>query len=331
MKRLNPKSENRPAPKLKESNGIPLLRENLKQCFNFSNSNVLNLKVWNIRRFRFISNFVFRASNLVILSFFFISSALGMDADLWQLPLLPDATVIWQDQPMEVNQIRATATHLRTDLPAEKALNFYKSALERLGWRQEHNLTPEISTFVRKDKFIYVGIFPAQKDTPRDIYLIASPVSLTICGELRDYFLKEQMMPDAPGKDLEGVPRYPGSRRRLDILMPRQTGVAIYESDDSPGEIARFFRQEMKRVGWQENKALNAGALQRLNPLIKEIQILLFNRGNSQVLFNITVTPKNFPPEAKALGRTLIIIAENMEKEVAFPKPPEPSDRRGNK
>ncbi|MCX5714630.1 MAG: hypothetical protein NT033_07490 [Candidatus Omnitrophica bacterium] len=266
----------------------------------------------------------------IIFGAFFVTCCLAMDADLWQLPLFPEATVIWRDRPIEVNQVKATATHLRTSQPAAKVLQFYKSALEGLGWKYSKDLTPEISTFVKDNKFVYVGIFPAQQDTPRDVYLIASPVSLTICEELRDYFLKEHIMPDTQGKDLDGVPRYPGSRRRLDILMPRQAGVVIYESDSSPRDIARFFRQEMQRAGWKEDKALSTEAVQKFNPIMKDMQILLFNRENNRILFNITLTPKNFPPEAKAYGRTLIIIARNMEKEIASPKKhPELSETPG--
>ncbi len=257
---------------------------------------------------------------LIILGAFFISSALAMDEDLWQLPQLPGSSIVWKDQPMEVNQIKANATHLRTDLPVDKILQFYKSALEPLGWKYDKNLTPEISTFVKENKFIYVGIFPLRANVFRDVYLIVSPASLTICEELKDYFFKEHIMPDAQGKDLEGVPRYPGSRRRLDIFLSPQSGVLIYESDGAPRDIARFFRQEMPRNGWREEHALSAEVVQKLNPLMRGIQILLFNRGNNKILFNITAIPKGLPVQAKAFGRTLIIIARNMEKEVAFPK-----------
>ncbi|MCX5697925.1 MAG: hypothetical protein NTU54_08190 [Candidatus Omnitrophica bacterium] len=256
----------------------------------------------------------------IFLSAFFISSALAMDADLWQLPQLPEATVVWKDQPMEVNQIKANATHLRTALSEDKIISFYKNALEGQGWKYDKKLTPDISAFIKKDRFIYIGIIPAKENHPRDVYLIASPASLAICENLKDYFLKERIAPDVQGKDFADVPRYPGSRRRIDVLFPQQAGYLIYETDAAPRDIARFFRQEMPRSGWKEERALSAEVMQKLNPMLKDMQILLFHRGDNTVLFNITVTPKNFPDEAKALGRTLIIITRNMQREIAFPK-----------
>jgi hypothetical protein len=64
---------------------------------------------------------------------------------------------------------------------------------------------------------------------------------------------------DAPGSDLEGVPRFPGTVRVLSAAeqgMPQQ--MAVYDGAGSPATAELFYRARMKQAGWSEDTTFTA-------------------------------------------------------------------------
>jgi hypothetical protein len=89
---------------------------------------------------------------------------------------------------------------------------------------------------------------------------------------------------DAPGRDVEDVPRPPGSKRLLSSFEEGQPqAMTIYaESSKSPTELRRFYRADMKRRGWQHLTVSRAPEGMRLP---EEAQnTLVFERGPRMVI-----------------------------------------------
>jgi len=241
------------------------------------------------------------------------------DTALWGLPKLPGSQMVWEDKPIEVNDIRARGDHLRSSLSFEEILSFYEDYFSSQGWELRRNLTENIFTFVKDNRFVFLGLQCHGERQPCDVYIVSSPTDLAICKVLEKYFLKEQMAVDVPGKDLPDVLRYPGSKRRLDILSPEIGAILVYEADAQPQDIAKFYRQALKQVGWREERALMANIVQRLSPKLKDTAVLLFYHNEDTLLINVTRVPEKFPGE-KTKGRSFIIISKNMVQEMAYQK-----------
>ncbi|MBI5368342.1 MAG: hypothetical protein HZA54_15005 [Planctomycetes bacterium] len=65
---------------------------------------------------------------------------------------------------------------------------------------------------------------------------------------------------DVPGRDLPDCPRPPGARRVLALEPDAESGrILLYETAQSPAELARWYRAEMPRRGWS-SAAAEAGA-----------------------------------------------------------------------
>jgi hypothetical protein len=59
---------------------------------------------------------------------------------------------------------------------------------------------------------------------------------------------------DAPGSDIDGVPRFPGTVRVLSAAeqgMPQQ--MAVYDGTGSPATAELFYRSRMRQGGWSED------------------------------------------------------------------------------
>lgn len=254
---------------------------------------------------------------LVVSYWLLVTGIFAMDIDLWSLPRLPESEVIWQDKNLEVNGIVAPAMHLRSKLSTQEIIDFYKDILTKYNWQiNEHYPKEHVLIFTQQDKFFYVVAMENGKDLPCDVYLVNSPADLAICKTLKDYFLQETVAPDTQGKDFSDLPRYPGSKRRLNVFTPFEGAALIYEAQAQPQEIAQFYRQNLKASGWKEERALTQEMFKKLARQLKGIElpaILLFYRGKDSLLINVTSVPK-------LSGRSLIIIAKNIEKEMIYPK-----------
>jgi len=237
-----------------------------------------------------------------------------MEPDLWQLPELPEKTVLWKDQPISLNTISGSATHLRTSMAPAEVKAFYEKALVEKGWKFEQNLTEEFTVFTKGGQYMYVCVINNGL-TQHDVYLVRSPESLAVCRMLRDYFLKTQMVQDAPGKDMPDIMRYPDSKRRFSLAAPDAGGVMIYEAQGTPSQIAAFYRKNLAASGWSPVRALSTEILSRLKIVQKDVSMLLFRRGEENVLINIVVPPEGFPSEKLPAPRSLIIVSRNIDKQ----------------
>jgi len=66
--------------------------------------------------------------------------------------------------------------------------------------------------------------------------------------------LKPDKFGDMPGKDIDDVPRYPGSRRQIAVSQENTRtidSVVVYEGDGSVNGSILFYRSRMKNAGWK--------------------------------------------------------------------------------
>lgn len=255
-----------------------------------------------------------------------------MDAELWNLPQPEQSEIVWKDKPVEIMGIMASATHLRCYGLKEQIQNFYKDVLNKENWQVNADFTNErILAFNKGEKFIYV--MAADTGNPQnqscEVFLVSSPSSLAVCNILKEYFFKKEVGPDAPGKDFSDIPRYPGSKRRLNVFVPGQVNTLMYETDAKPREIADFYQQVLKAGGWKEEGGSNeeiVGALAKsLRNLPKSsvaqfkenFSMLCFYKGEDSLLIHITVAPKDVLARERVSNRSMIMITKNVEGELA--------------
>lgn len=255
-----------------------------------------------------------------------IPSVSGMDVDLWNLPTLTESETVWADKPLQVNGIIAPTTHLRSRLSAKEIINFYKDFFIKADWQvKEYYPDENAAVFTKEDKFFYVAVLENVKESPCDVYLVSSQRDLEVCKDIKDYFLQKEIADDTPGKDFSDIPRYPASKRRLNVFSPFEGAVLIYEAQAQPKEIAQFYRSQLKLSGWREERALGQRVVEKavgaLAPQLKDgIAILCFYRGNDSLLINITRVDKDYTSTEKLIQRSLIIITKNVEQELSSPE-----------
>lgn len=268
-----------------------------------------------------LKNFTF---GIAVLSFiFYLLPLYAMDVDLWNLPLPAKSEIVWKDQPIDVMGIKAKGIHLRCQLPGNEIISFYKDALEKNNWKLEYTLQQNnIFIFTRENKFFYLAVLESSKDLPCDVYLVTSPEDLAICKTMRNYLLQEEIAQDTPGKDFLDIPRYPGSKRRMNVFTPVEGAVLLYEVEAEPKEIASFYRQNLTSLGWKEEQMLSQKmveeVIRKANPRLRgKVALLCFYRSDDSLVINISAPPQDFalPGNSK---RSLIIIAKNMEKELSY-------------
>ena len=257
---------------------------------------------------------------LIFYPLLFRPFAFAMDPELHSLPQMPGSEIVWQEKNLEVNGIIAPTIHLRSSAPMEEIIRFYKEALIKNKWELKDNFAEQRTlAFTKNNRFFYVTVIYNGENIPADVYLVNSPADLTICEILKDYFIQDELVQDAPGKDLLDLPRYPGSKRRLNIFTPFGGSALIYEVDASPEEISRFYRQNLRLSGWKEERSLMQEVMGKtLYRPIGGVFILLLYRGEDTLLINIVKVPKELKPEGKLDKRTLIIIAKDIEKELNY-------------
>ena len=258
-----------------------------------------------------------RAFLLAILISLLAAEAKALDMDLWNLPRPKDSSVVWENKPVGVIDIKAAATHLRSNLAAAEVTAFYEKMLPKQGWQAQPRLTDIISTFSKQGKFLYLGVQGHPQGIATDIFLVASAQSLSICPVLEQYFLKDNIQPDTPGRDITDVPRYPGSRRRFDAFAPESGAVLIYETDDKPAMVAQFYRKILKDAGWQERRMLSLKLMQKLRAELRDTETMFFYSANDrQLVINVTPVPEKYPCQEKAKNRSLIIVTRNVLDEI---------------
>jgi len=247
-----------------------------------------------------------------------LNPARATEPELWHLSSPANSEVVWQDGLMEVNGIKASATHLRTPGSSEEIFKFYQDTLTKQGWEAKDSQTRDIKVFNKKDKFMYVMATPTLKNVPSQVYLIISPKDLALCNMFKDDFMKEPIAEDASGRDLVDLARYPASKRRLNIFTPDQGALLIYEAEATPSEVAKFYRAALKGSGWQEDPTLNEETMQKMLPKLQVkdmFAILLYHRGDDAILINVASAGKELFPGQHRGSRSLVVITKNMFKE----------------
>jgi hypothetical protein len=75
---------------------------------------------------------------------------------------------------------------------------------------------------------------------------------------------------DFPGKDIDSIPRYPGSIRKYFVKTDKLTNI-IYESKQNCLDcVLRFYRAEMVARGWRASKEIKINPSEALQPLLKQ-------------------------------------------------------------
>lgn len=72
--------------------------------------------------------------------------------------------------------------------------------------------------------------------------------------------LKPDKFGDMPGKDIDNVPRSPGSRRQLSVEQENRLtkdSVVVYEGEGSVNGTILFYHSRMKNAGWQADKTFD--------------------------------------------------------------------------
>lgn len=247
----------------------------------------------------------------------FLSLAAAMDVDLLTAPQFPGSQIIWKERPLEINGIQARAMHLRCDAEREQVRLFYKEALEKGNWsleQQSDYYVTNILTFRNKEgRFLYVVVFAQGFKGASDVYILASSRALSFCPALSASLLKEELAPDTSGKDISDIPRFPASRRRLNILLSWEGALVVYEADAAVAEIADFYRKNFKMIGWHEDEFISTQRIKKIYPEMDtdSVEVLSFSKDSDRVEININLLV------APSMGkRSLITITKNIDNEL---------------
>lgn len=233
----------------------------------------------------------------------------AMDVALWQVPDPPRSTPLWMDKTAEVNNINVHVSYLACDLNDKEILDFYQDQLEKVGWKlMNYFQDQKIMSFIKDKNYIYIAV--AKMGENNKIYVVSSPADLRLCRTLKDYFFKDVIVEDAQGKDLPDVPRYPDSRRRLNIFSQEDGDILMYESNATPQEISNFYRERLGQYGWEVMRATEPTFLNRfpqVKDILKTVAIICFQRDEDVLV--VTAYPA---PKEMSKARTLISIVKNM-------------------
>ena len=244
-----------------------------------------------------------------------------MDEVLWNLPAPAETKVIWQDKALEFNGIAAPSIRLRSKLSAEEIHAFYKGLLLQRKWEpvDYKDAQKNTYTFTKDGEFIYLAIFEYPEEEARDIYLVKSSANLSFCYTLKDQVLQKEVGEDLPGKDIPGVLRYPGSKRKVDFAVPGEGKFLMYEANAQPQEIAQFFRRTLKPGGWIEERQFTDESVANLpQDLRAKVAVLIFHRGEESLVINITNALEKPDLKEQFSKRSLILICKNPEQ-IAVP------------
>ncbi|MCX5712478.1 MAG: hypothetical protein NTY47_05345 [Candidatus Omnitrophica bacterium] len=192
---------------------------------------------------------------ILILGIFILSGhkLFAMDAQLWNAPLVPDAVVVWKDKPINVANINARATLLRSKMDTKQILEFYESTLVKDGWEiKDVFVGSNITAFIKENNYMYIGVGDNGKDLPRDVYIISSPGDLAICRLMAANMGQGGLLQkDVEGQDAKDIPRYPGSKRMMNIFSSQEGDSLMYQARGTVNEIARFYQDSLKATGWK--------------------------------------------------------------------------------
>jgi hypothetical protein len=233
-----------------------------------------------------------------------------LSEELSRISLIEGSEVIWENEAVQVMGIKGKATHLRSELPVEDVLNYYKVNIQEAGWQIDHCIWENrICVFTKESEYFYLGVQGNGKGYPNDIYLVVAPQSLAVCELSKEYFLKKELKEDAPGEDPESIPRYPGSKRRINIFAVDEGKVFMYEAEDSIEDITAFYKDYFQKAGWKMS-----GEFKPRGEYSEDLKILFFEKGEDNVSINVARV------NIEGRARSLITILNNMIEEFAQPE-----------
>ncbi len=256
--------------------------------------------------------------NKAVISFLIVltltSACWAKAEDVTKLPHPPNSRVIFTDKAVQINNIPVRGVQLSSSLNPDELAVFYQNMLKQRGWDLAYYFKEQsIMSFIAKDGgYLYVSVVPGLGGN--NVYVLTSPKDLSICRTLVDYFFKAEMVPDAPGKDIADVPRYPNSRRRLSIFTQQEGEFLLYETDASASEVGDFYRKMLGQYGWEPIPALNPAMLMRFTEAknaLKDMALVVYERGNDMIFIAAYQTPRQV-----SKSRTLITIMKNFWQEL---------------
>ena len=237
----------------------------------------------------------------------------AMDGELLTLPQPVKTRILWDDKSIEVNNINIHASCYVSGLAASELLGFYRRVLEENEWKMvDYFPSQNLMSFTKEDKFFYVTVLPIGPEN--NVYLIFSPSDLRVCRTLVDYFFKEEIAPDAEGKDMPDIPRFPNSRRRLNVFTQQEGYFELYETDAKHKEVGDFYRAMLKQYGWQPIRAFSPELLssfKEARDILEQMTLLGFEKGEDKLLIAAYPMPRKI-----SNSRTLIAITRNLGEEL---------------
>jgi len=242
---------------------------------------------------------------------------LAMDVDLWQMQQFPGSRIIWEEKAVEVNGTLARAKHIRCPAERKQALDFYANTLKASGWSEEKSeiyFDTAIRAFTKAGRFLYIVVLSQGYQQPlSDVYLVASQERLVFCVALQQTLLKKELSPDISGKDINEAPRFPGSKRRVNVFVGNAAALVMYEANARPADIEDFFRSNFKAQGWSEDEFISAERMKKIHPEMDfdAVRVMSFRNGRNTI--EIFANIIEGPGVAK---RSIITITKNMADEL---------------
>ncbi|MCK9603360.1 MAG: hypothetical protein M0R66_03280 [Candidatus Omnitrophica bacterium] len=270
--------------------------------------------------------------HILISIFYFLFSISVAGAAIWEdIPALPQAQRIKQEEIM-VNNSPAQTTIYSTLATPQEIVEFYKTKLINFGWKLEGQTSQqgiEVLMFSKGDKLLNIMvqnilgknfITLAQSIKPEGLVKQGSPcpecekleaeikkkLETSKEFDIKEMKISEGSMPktdilpkdDAPGKDLQFIPRYPGAVRvnNVERNNGKKTTLAYY-TQASVGDVLDFYRQNMSNNYWNLEKEIDFQNLPEA--LTKEINIdikgksLVFKSQVASCIITVTEEPQN--------------------------------------
>ena len=168
----------------------------------------------------------------------------------YTLPV-PTNTVKESEQALDINNIPYTTQAYLSQLSLEEAASFYKENLPKQGFALV-NEYEETHTLIFSNPAFNDNLAILIENAPEN------KVSIKISswhGELittKEQVDKLDLTKDAPGNDVPGVPRYPGSIRVSAVSFSGMKN-ASYMSQDEKEKILSFYETEMPAQGWKNH------------------------------------------------------------------------------
>lgn len=221
-----------------------------------------------------------------LLFILFLSQGIAL-ADYAALPL-PEATTKEGEQEFKVNNIESRSEFYQSRISPREIAAFYKENLPAQGFiLVSENKAINVLAFShpRLKESLNIAIEEANEQGFASFSITRSGADLLKAKES----IVGPMSPtsnDAPGRDLPGIPRYPGAIRMTTLEQAGVTNVS-YRTINTQSEVASFYEKEMPGRGWKRLSGVEEPAKQKAAELLggdKRLAgsaYLLFEKGDT--------------------------------------------------